>query len=159
MPLKFSGSKGISTNGVKPAFQISTQGIVTKPNTPMFDVSSSVSVAATNRQTFNAVYVNRGGYFANNRFTTPIAGSYYFTFATIKSASATATVVRAYLYKNGAALYNSRHLRLSEGANYGDGSCSWLVDLNVNDYIEVWMGAGASHPSHEYTWFNGFYLG
>lgn len=159
MALRFHGSKGISANGTDWAFQIATGGIVQKPSTPMFDVSSSVSVAATNRQTFNAIYVNRGNYFANNRFTAPVAGAYFFTFSTIKSASSTTTVVRSYLYKNGAALYNNRHLRLSEGTNYGEGSCSWLVQLNVGDYVEVWIGAGASHPSHEYTWFNGFYLG
>jgi len=140
--------------------KIDSSGRVTKPQHPCFDVSSTVGPSDGTVQTYNTTYLNIGASFSNNRFTAPISGNYLFNAATIKSSGSSTAIGRLYLRKNGSVLYNSRHLRLSEGATYGDGSCTWIVSLNANDYVEVFMNGNAgSHASNEYTWFNGFLIG
>ena len=163
MTLYVNGTNGISADGVNWVLGTTSLGTYELKQKPSFDVASSTSVAASAVQSFNTVYFNNGGWFSTTtgRFTAPVAGGYFFTCSSIKSTAATTTVVRLYLRKNGVIQYNSRHYRMSETATagYGEGSCSWLLDLNANDYVEVWVGAGASHASTQYTWFTGFLLG
>lgn len=139
---------------------IDSAGRVLKPQHPCFDVASSAGVSDNTVQTYNTIYVNNGGHFSSNRFTAPVSGMYIFNAATIKSGGSTSTVGRLYLRKNGTVLYGSRHLRLSEGSTYGDGSCTWVVQLSASDYVDVFMNGNAgSHSSVEYTWFNGMLIG
>jgi hypothetical protein len=159
--LSFGTGTAASATAIAERMRLDSSGRMTLPFQPAFDVSSNTAVTASNVQSFNVVYVNRGNHFstANGRFTAPVAGTYLFNTATIKSASSTTVVGRIYLRRNGTILYNSRHLRLSEGSNFGEGSCTWIVELAVNDFVDVLVGAGASHASHEYTWFNGYLIG
>lgn len=163
MTLYINGSNGISADNGTWVLNPTTTGTYTLPQKPVFDVMASASVAASAVQSFNTVNVNIGSRFSTstNRFTAPVTGTYFFSTSSIKSTISTTTVVRMYLRKNGIIIYNNRHYRMSESAvaGYGDGTCSWLVDLNANDYVEVWIGAGATYASTQYTWFNGFYLG
>jgi hypothetical protein len=156
------GHKFYSWNGttLTTVATIDSAGRMTRPQTPCFDVASSVGAADGSVQTYNTTWLNIGGSFSNNRFTAPVTGNYLFNAATIKNNSNASAVGRLYLRKNGTTLYNSRHLRLSEGSSYGDGSCTWIVQLNANDYVDVFMNGNAgSHASVEYTWFNGFLIG
>ena len=141
---------------------IDSSGRILKPQHPCFDVASSSGVSDGNVQTYNTVYINNGSHFSTStsRFTAPVTGNYIFNAATIKSGGSTTAVGRLYLRKNGTILYGSRHLRLSEGSNYGDGSCTWVVQINASDYVDVFMNGNAgSHSSVEYTWFNGMLIG
>lgn len=126
-----------------------------------FDVASSTSIAAGNTQTFNTVYLNKGNGFntSNSRFTAPVAGIYIFYYTTIKSTNSTA-VGRFLLKLNGSILYGNRRLRLDENGAYGDnGVVSWIVSMQKNDYVEVFVSAGASYAGVAYNYFNGFKVG
>ena len=142
-------------------FQIDTSGYVTKPYQPCFDVASNQGVAANNYQTFNIQYHNVGGHFslANNRFTAPVNGLYQFFATTIKQGSASSNVTRVYIYVNGSIANGNRHVRLSEGSNYGtNGVGSWIISMSAGDYAQVYISSYGSHSSSEYTYFNGYLL-
>ena len=142
-------------------FELTAAGYMKKPNHPCFDVASSQGVSASNYQTYNIVYHNVGNHFStsNNRFTAPISGLYQFFATTIKSGAASGSVSRVYIHVNGSAANGSRHVRLSEGSNYGtNGVGSWIISLSAGDYAQVYMGSGGSHSSTEYTYFNGYLL-
>lgn len=156
-----AGGMGFRNNSVDNLMAIDGSGRVTMPFQPAFDVASTVGVGAVAQQTYNTVFVNRGSHFSTStgRFTAPVTGFYVFTAATIKTDSSNA-VSRLFLRKNGAVLHGARHLRLSEGSLYGDGSCSWGVQLTANEFVDVFMnGAIGSHGSFEYTWFTGHLVG
>lgn len=148
------------TNNVS-RMTIDTSGRITTPYQPCFDVASNQSVAANNYQTFNVQYHNVGNHFslANNRFTAPVNGLYQFFATTIKSGAASGSVTRVYVYVNGAVTNGQRHVRLSEGANYGtNGVGSWIISMSAGDYAQVYISSGGSHSSTEYTYFNGYLL-
>ena len=137
-------------------------GYVSYPNRPCFDVASNQGVSANNYQTFNIQYHNVGNHFSlsNNRFTAPVNGLYQFFATTIKGGSASGNVTRVYIYVNGSVANGSRHVRLSEGSNYGtNGVGSWIISMSAGDYAQVYMNSGGSHSSTEYTYFNGYLLG
>ena len=139
-------------------------GYVSYPNRPLFDVASNQSVGQNSYQTYNTQYHNVGNHFslANNRFTAPVNGLYQFFASTIKNTSNSGGVARVYIYVNGSVSNGSRHVRLSEGANYGtNGVGSWIISMSAGDYAQVYMGSGGngSHSSTEYTYFNGYLLG
>lgn len=138
-------------------------GNVFTPNRPVFNVASSAAAANNNQQTYNTIFTNVGSGFSTitSRFTAPVSGTYYFEWSTIKTASDTVNVHRQRIRKNGVIQLAGRHLRLSEGSAYGDGTCSAILSLNVNDYIDIYIsdsGVG-SHASTEYTWFQGYLIG
>ena len=143
--------------------RIDKDGYVRRPYQPCFDVASNQGVSQNNYQTFNIQYHNVGGHFSlsNNRFTAPVSGLYQFFATTIKSSSASGSVSRVYIYVNGSVANGNRHVRLSEGSNYGsNGVGSWIISMSAGDYAQVWMGSGGSgsHSSSEYTYFNGYLL-
>ena len=142
-------------------FSIDTDGRVTMPKQPCFDVASNQGVAANNYQTFNIQYHNVGNHFslANNRFTAPVSGLYQFFATTIKSGSASGNVTRVYIYVNGSVANGNRHVRLSEGSSYGtNGVGSWIISMSAGDYAQVYINSYGSHSSSEYTYFNGYLL-
>ena len=152
----------ITTNDI-PRMTIDSSGYVRKPYQPCFDVASNQSVGQNSYQTFNTQYHNVGNHFslANNRFTAPVDGLYQFFATTIKNTAAAGGVARVYIYVNGAVSNGNRHVRLSEGANYGtNGVGSWIISMSAGDYAQVYMGGGGngSHSSTEYTYFNGYLL-
>jgi virulence-associated protein VapD len=138
-------------------------GQILTPNRPVFNVASNVSAANNTQQTYNKVYTNVGSAFSigTSRFTAPISGTYYFEWATIKQASNTIDVHRQHIRVNGSIVLDNRHLRLSETSNYGDGSCSAIINLNQNDYVDIYIQNSTigSHASYEYTWFHGYLIG
>lgn len=142
--------------------RIDSDGRVTMPYQPAFDVASTAGVSGGNYQTFDTTYLNNGNHFStsNNRFTAPIAGIYQFFATTIKSGSSTSNVSRVYVRVNGSNVRGNRHVRLSEGANYGtNGVGSWVLSLSANDYVQVYItDNGGSHSSVEYTYFNGYLI-
>lgn len=160
----FAGNKTFS--GTTIAFtgtSVNVSGNVFTPNRPVFNAGSNVSVGNNAQQTYNKTYINVGSCFstATSRFTAPVAGTYYFEWATIKVVSNTVSVHRQHIRKNGSIQLDSRQLRLSESNNYGDGSCAAILTLAANDYVDIYIQNSdvASHASYEYTWFQGYLIG
>lgn len=142
--------------------RIDKDGYIKRPYQPCFDVASNQGVSANNYQTYNIQYHNVGNHFslANNRFTAPVNGLYQFFATTIKSSAASGSVSRVYVHVNGNVANGNRHVRLSEGSNYGtNGVGSWIISMSAGDYAQVYMSSGGSHSSSEYTYFNGYLLG
>lgn len=126
----------------------------------VFDVATSSQTNATNKIVWNTIYVNKGsGYNSTTgRFTAPIKGVYMFYTAFIKVGPST-TITQVEIRKNGVASNGGRRKRLSEVGGFGDnGVGSWLIELDVGDYVEVWITAGGTYNTVEYDIFTGFLL-
>lgn len=132
-----------------------------KPLAPIaFDVTTATQFSATNKIVFNTIYVNAGNCYnaSTGRFTAPVKGTYVFHTATIKNSS-NSTIVRLKIYKNGVATNGGREKRLAELTGYGENSIgTWVLNLEQNDYIEVWITEGTTYNTTDYLFFNGFLL-
>ena len=141
---------------------ISSEGYVTKPNQPCFDVSkNNGTTSATNPIVYNTVHVNIGSHYdtSNGRFTAPVTGRYLFYFGAIKNNSS--AVARLRLRRDGTTYMNSsRELRIDNNAgNYGEnGSMTMIVSLNANQYVQVVCTEGNIYNGGEYVHFGGYLL-
>ena len=141
---------------------ISSEGYVTKPNQPCFDVSkNNGTTSATNPIVYNTVHVNIGSHYdtSNGRFTAPVTGRYLFYFGAIKNNSS--AVARLRLRRDGTTYMNSsRELRIDNNAgNYGEnGSMTMIVSLNANQYVQVVCTEGNIYSGDEYNHFGGYLL-
>ena len=141
--------------------RISSQGYVTKPNQPVFDVcGASGNPSGAGYITFTTVKVNIGSHYSTGtgKFIAPVAGTYFFSFGCIKSGNS--SLARLYLYKNGSSA-NGRQLRMPTGGDgYGEnGAKTNIVTLAANDEIQVYMSEGTIHGGTAYLYFNGYLIG
>ena len=164
-----SGGLGFRTWGTGNAGQLNTpdtrfnvthDGIVTAPNHPVFDVSTTAT-GISGVITYNYVFVNVGSHYStsNGRFTAPVAGTYMFSTMFIRNANG--NVARRRFIKNGAtsAIHN-RQFRSDSVGSYGDnGALIVIVTLAANDYVQVDHYAGDSHGGTAYEQFSGYLIG
>jgi len=143
--------------------RISSEGYVTNPTRPVFDVAKdNGAVSSTNAIAFNVVNVNIGSHYntSNGRFTAPVTGTYFLYFGGIKNN--TSSVVRLKLLKNGTGSYmnNDRELRIDAGGSYGENSSmSAIVSLTATDYVQVYVTEGTIYGTDaSYTHFGGYLL-
>ena len=151
VPLTVEGAVGQSVNlqeWVNSSFSVLSSvdqnGLVRQTNLPAFSIrgngTQSMSGAATVVKLAYSVSVtlnNNGGHYstANNRFTAPVAGLYYF--------HATACVMsdiggpELLLYKNGA-VYTDQ-FAIGYGATYNTFGNSAVMQLAANDFIEIYL--------------------
>jgi len=161
------GTDALSINvNASEQMRISSSGIVTKPNHPMFRVRPSTNPAHGTTDTkiaLNTEAFDVGSNFdtSNYRFVAPVAGKYWFTYSTlIQVGSGTGNYVRAWFYKNGSAYSDG----LGDNGTYGAYqrlTISDSIDLAANDYVEVYaMGATSGAFTYgSYTWLAGFLIG
>lgn len=125
---------------------------------PRFFVANEAgsTVSATNKATFNQVPVNEGSCWsaANNRFTAPITGSYYFHISLLNSASAP---FYAEFRKNGSSMAAGTYPRGYSGTQYTANTASGIIPLNAGDYIEIWISGGTMHSYH--CFLTGYLMG
>jgi len=125
---------------------------------PRFFVANEVgsTVSATNKATFNFVSVNDGNCWsaANNRFTAPITGSYYFHYSLLNSAP---SAFYADFRKNGSTMSTGSFPRGYSGTQYIANTASGIIPLNAGDYIEIWITGGTMHSYH--CFFTGNLMG
>tara|TARA_R100000773_G_scaffold14634_1_gene13411 strand:+ start:17 stop:1054 length:1038 start_codon:yes stop_codon:yes gene_type:complete len=153
-----TGNGGVS---LTERMRISSQGYVTKPYQPVFDVcGASGNPSGAGYITFTTVKVNIGSHYSTStgKFIAPVAGTYFFSFGCIKNGNN--NLARLYLYKNGSSA-NDRHLRMPTGGDgYGEnGALTNIVTLAANDEIQVYMSEGTIHGGTAYTYFNGYLIG
>jgi len=142
------------------AMIINNDGIVTKPNQPVFDVGFSTSgTASQGTIVHNNTITDIGGNHStsNGRFTAPVAGTYYFYTTFIKAN--TTSVGRRYIQVNGSKVANSRHLRLDSNSSYGDnGTLAITVTLSAGDYVTAYQEDTDSY-GEGYDYFGGYLIG
>lgn len=152
----------IADANVTERFKISPAGHVTMPYQPAFDAyRTSGGYGVVDPVPFQATTLNVGGHFSlsTNRFTAPVAGTYWFYTSQIKN-NDTGTVARREFMVNGAQFAGGRHLRLDTGQPYGDnGTFAHLIYLNAGDYVNVRLRAGTSYGNDDYDYFGGFLVG
>jgi hypothetical protein len=141
-----------------------SSGNITIPNQPAFyaQTTSPSGIVQTNTVILlNNPIVNRGSAYnsSNGRFTCSTAGLYQFFFGTIKTDGKDADVSRFRIRKNGTNA--STELRLSESGGYGESSSLvCLIACNVNDYVDVFIGADTGGwYGNQYAHFGGFLIG
>ena len=143
--------------------RISSEGYVTNPTRPCFDVAKdNGAVSSTNAIVFNVVNVNNGSHYdtSNGRFTAPVTGTYFLYYGGIKNN--TSSVVRLKLLKNGTGNYMNadREIRYDTGGNYGENaSMNVIASLTAGDYVQVYVTQGTIYGTDaSYTHFGGYLL-
>jgi len=172
MPLVLSGTQGISSNGTNFSFIPNDSGFPLTPLRPSFFAhfpgSPTPTVASAATITFTATEHNIGGHYntSNGRFTAPVAGRYYFQWGGLGNNGA--SVYRFYLYKNSTvavpAQTSAVQVRCDGGASgseYPNGARSAILNLNANDFIQVFYSAddSTSVAAWDYLSFMGFLIG
>jgi hypothetical protein len=147
---------GIDNNFEK--IRVDTNGRITLPYQPRFSVTkeSGSTVAAVNKATFSDVNINIGSCWsaANNRFTAPVNGDYYFEYHLVSNLSGSFTIE---FRKNGTAMTLGTFPRGFTNIQYGTCSGAGILTLNANDYIEIWIAVGTMHTNH--CSFTGYLIG
>ena len=130
--------------------RISSEGYVTKPQTPAFHVSrQGGDVSANNYVTFDHVDYNNGSHYNNSdgKFTAPVTGIYFFSAWTFTGST------------------NAFYLRIN-GTTFGEytwddtGGCgTWVCPMTVNQYAQIyskytWRGTSDYHNA-----FCGYLIG
>lgn len=151
---------------------VNSSGFVTKPFTPMFSAykdNGNVSGATGNGtlMVFNSTFVNNSSSYntSNGRFTSPVTGTYYFSFSgMLQNASASADI-QIRLAKNGNAFTISNPSNPSANTQGMGFACSGLINLSAGDYVEVYFYSSNTTGSVFYAGggafnnFSGFLIG
>ena len=135
-------------------------GNVFNPNRPMFRATNHNGSTTTGvaKMSWNGVSYNVGNNWssANNRFTAPVAGYYFFAWTTLQGNTSPHS---NQLRKNGLDDSGSNTPVGYPYSNYmyTNAACSTTVYLAVNDYVELWILGGVAHSHHNYI--TGYLLG
>ena len=148
-------------NGNNIGMQISSAGYVTKPNTPAFRATES-GHAQTGFLTFDQIATNVGSHYngSNGRFTVPVAGTYFFTFYGMLSSSSGNARVEYYI--NGSVHSSGEHyggVAYTNGVTYNMISCSTVLTLAVNDYVNLNWNASYNSMHSYHNGFMGYLIG
>ena len=146
------------TNGTN-AMTVSSGGVVTQPNNPMFLSYGASNVALANdtwvKVQFNNEQFDIGGYYdptTNYRYTPLVAGKYQINARVyITYGSASTENIRIAIYKNGAAytLYNDYG---GSTQSYGSVQIFSLIDMNgSSDYLEIYVRQNISSDAVYYA--------
>lgn len=153
-----SRSKKIGRDG-----SITTPGQIQKAGVPAFKVRSNNGTAAqTGTWVWTVEDFDQGGDFdlANNRFTAPVDGVYFFSFNVIMGASGSGTNNDIGYYQNGAFVTGTRLREDGDNTNWNGRTGVAILELDENDYIDVRLTAGSGYNnSTAYSGFYGYLIG
>lgn len=166
-----SGSQALKFAGASDAFVIDTTGRTHYPNQIGFVAGYNTDPGwwgqASGWTTWNyqnATSYNKGGGYANGRFTAPVAGAYMFhwTCYHYKPGAGVGNYIHPMFWVNGAGTPLYRFSAYWTPAGYSfDSDMVDILYLNVGDYVEVHIyfgGDGMSgYPAH--SGFAGFLVG
>jgi len=157
-----------NSNNNNVAWQSTADGMVTKPNQPMFKANyngTTLSVAANTKITHNREIYDVGGDFdpSNSRFTAPTEGKYMMLFHIIYQGNYTSAYIDL---KVNNSLYTNHgfrhHFSSSEGASaWHSIYITTILDLYTNDYVEIFNGGhgGTTYHGNDWHQWSGYLLG
>ena len=161
--------KTATTDGVAERLRISSQGYVTKPNTPFFSVygtNANVTYNQNDTITFENQIQNVGNHFKMSsgtgqyeRFYAPVDGVYLFTFGMFPN---TASNCRISLAVNGGVQTNPyiSGCFTAWGTGVSVPMGSQMLKLSANDYVSVVVQIGTLTNTYDgHTGFQGILLG
>ena len=136
--------------------KINSSGQVTKPSQASFAAYHNQNAFSLNNQVFpfNTTKHNIGNHFntSNYRFTAPVDGRYLFNFHSIYNSNGQQDVqIRV---NNSASRGMMFHVSQT-GGNWDLGSCSYLLDLNANDYVTMWSVSNTGWHGNNWGMFSG----
>ena len=139
-----------TSNGTKRLI-VDNSGRVTMPYQPAFEVRNSGNVnlpTGTEAKTiFTTVRNNRGSHYSTStgRFTAPVTGTYLFTHCGSIYSTSSNPYLTAIFKKNGTVCSSYGRGNLYGGTTvYGSAPVTAIVDMNANDYVELWCYSGAT---------------
>ena len=149
----------IATNNIN-RFNITNDGHVTMPSQAGFFATRSTHVTSSGDIVFDTVQFNRGSHYnnSNGRFTAPIDGVYFFSFACLLYNMNSNS--NASLQVNG-----SNYGQMSSFGTYGQFTGSYagqgasaVAELNANDYVTINFYHNTTSLHNYYTWWSGFHI-
>ena len=147
--------------------RISAAGQVTTPNQPMFHAKASANQTIGNdvKVTFNQTDINVGNHYSssNKRFTAPLSGKYFFSFAaSINNMSSTGAFLAVYFVKNNVGTGHRFRTRAENvGSKWTGITGTAILNLSTGDYIEVnaYNESGTFMLAGNETNFSGYLIG
>jgi len=135
------------------AIAINSNGVVTQPAKPIFQVGLTANQAVANQtitqvnfndktSTYasgNASHFDIGGYFntGNSRYL-PLVAGYYFVVVSLRIANATPDYLQCYIKKNGQTIRFNNGMESNAANAYVDVNTSTIVHMNgSSDYLTV----------------------
>ena len=168
---KFNGTIGdkhsylelYATDGYsnKVGLVVQPDGQVSKPLQPAFRATES-SHNQTGLITFDQIVTNVGNHYSgsNGRFTAPVAGTYFFSFYGM--AGQASGNLRVEYYINGSAHSSGEHyggVAYAHGGSYSHISCSTILTLNANDYVNLHWNPSYNKLHSYHNGFMGYLIG
>ena len=107
-------------------------------NTPSFFVTNgsaqAIADATLTKIEYPTEVFDTDNAFASNKFTVPKAGKYFFSGGYKIATTGDFNELRAVIYKNGSALYNTNQAN----RHYDSAIVTAVLDLSVSDYVEIY---------------------
>ena len=141
--------------------RITNAGYVLKSDTPAFQckLSTATSNQFNGFLTFTSVRFNIGNHYnsSNGKFTAPVDGRYIFSWYTNMSRYGGNGSLWADWYVNNSAQGNRMYTHHSGAWELIGGTI--IMDLNSNDYVQIYTGQPGSWDGGSYGAFSGYLLG
>lgn len=153
-------SFAFNTRNNSNVWRVDDAGRVTTPNQPAFHAYPSVgsSVATNTVFPMNIAPENQGNCYNTStyRFTAPVTGRYLFTFYTLTTNDGAVADIRLWINGSNPDLYGGY---AGNQTGHKQVTSTWLIRLNVNDYVEVRSFTTSYMYGVPHTGFSGFLIG